>query len=84
MLVAARAAGVKDVYKVGGAQAIGAMAYGTATVPRVDTIAGPGNYYVTLARSWSWPRRIDMLAGPTEVLAVDDGSADPEWLAADC
>ena len=84
MLVAARACGVKDVYKVGGAQAIGAMAYGTATIPRVDTIAGPGNYYVTLAKKLVFgPVGIDMLAGPTEVLAVDDGTADPEWLAAD-
>lgn len=84
MLVAARACGVKAVYKVGGAQAVGAMAYGTATVPRVDKIAGPGNYYVTLAKKLVFgPVGIDMLAGPTEVLAVDDGSADPEWLAAD-
>ncbi|BAD41822.1 histidinol dehydrogenase [Symbiobacterium thermophilum] len=84
MLVAARAAGVKDVYKVGGAQAIGAMAYGTATVPRVDKIAGPGNYYVTLAKKLVFgPVGIDMLAGPTEVMAVDDGSVDAEWLAAD-
>lgn len=84
MLAAARACGVKDVYKVGGAQAIGAMAYGTATVPRVDMIAGPGNYYVTLAKKLVFgPVGIDMLAGPTEVLAVDDGSGDPEWLAAD-
>ncbi len=84
MLAAARAAGVKDVYKVGGAQAIGAMAYGTATVPRVDKIAGPGNYYVTLAKKLVFgPVGIDMLAGPTEVLAVDDGSADAGWLAAD-
>ena len=84
MLAAARACGVKEVYKVGGAQAIGAMAYGTATIPRVDMIAGPGNYYVTLAKKLvSGPVGIDMLAGPTEVLAVDDGSVDPEWLAAD-
>ncbi|MBP2019237.1 histidinol dehydrogenase [Symbiobacterium terraclitae] len=84
MLAAARACGVKAVYKVGGAQAIGAMAYGTATVPRVDMIAGPGNYYVTLAKKLVFgPVGIDMLAGPTEVLAVDDGSVDAEWLAAD-
>jgi len=84
MLVAARAAGVKDVYKLGGAQAIAAMAYGTATGPRVDKIVGPGNYYVTLAKKLVFgPVGIDMLAGPTEVLAVDDGTADAEWLAAD-
>ncbi|MGE5672687.1 MAG: histidinol dehydrogenase [Mycobacterium leprae] len=84
MLVAARACGVNRVFKVGGAQAIGAMAYGTATIPRVDKIAGPGNYYVTMAKKLVFgPVGIDMLAGPTEVLAVDDGTADPEWLAAD-
>lgn len=84
MLVAARACGVKAVYKVGGAQAVGAMAYGTATIPRVDKIAGPGNYYVTMAKKLVFgPVGIDMLAGPTELLAVDDGSADPSWLAAD-
>ncbi|MFZ5816017.1 MAG: histidinol dehydrogenase [Bacillota bacterium] len=84
MLVAARACGVKAVYKVGGAQAIGAMAYGTATIPKVDKIAGPGNYYVTLAKKLVFgPVGIDMLAGPTEVLAVDDGSAPVAWIAAD-
>jgi len=84
MLVAARACGVKRVFKVGGAQAIGAMAYGTATIPRVDKIAGPGNYYVTLAKKLVFgPVGVDMLAGPTEVLAVDDGTADASWLAAD-
>ncbi|MBY6274147.1 MAG: histidinol dehydrogenase, partial [Bacillaceae bacterium] len=84
MLVAARACGVRAVYKVGGAQAIGAMAYGTATIPRVDKIAGPGNLYVTLAKKLVFgPVGIDMLAGPTEVLAVDDGTVDPTWLAAD-
>ncbi|MFZ5825092.1 MAG: histidinol dehydrogenase [Bacillota bacterium] len=84
MLVAARACGVKSVYKVGGAQAVAAMAYGTATVPRVDKIAGPGNYYVTLAKKLVFgPVGIDMLAGPTEVLAVDDGTANLSWIAAD-
>jgi len=84
MLVAARACGVDRVFKVGGAQAIGAMAYGTATIPRVDKISGPGNYYVTMAKKLVFgPVGIDMLAGPTEVLAVDDGTADVAWLAAD-
>jgi histidinol dehydrogenase len=84
MLVAAQACGVQRVFKVGGAQAIGAMAYGTASIPRVDKIAGPGNYYVTMAKKLVFgPVGIDMLAGPTEVLAVDDGSADADWLAAD-
>lgn len=84
MLAAARACGVKQVFKVGGAQAIAAMAYGTATIPRVDKIAGPGNYYVTMAKKLVFgPVGIDMLAGPTEVLAVDDGSAPVSWIAAD-
>jgi histidinol dehydrogenase len=84
MLVAARACGIRQVYKVGGAQAIGAMAYGTATISRVDKIAGPGNYYVTMAKKLVFgPVGVDMLAGPTEVLAIDDGTADVRWLAAD-
>lgn len=84
MLLAARLCGVDAVYKLGGAQAVGAMAYGTASVPAVDKIAGPGNYYVTLAKKLVFgPVGVDMLAGPTEVVAIDDGSADAEWLAAD-
>lgn len=84
MLAAAQVAGVDQVFKVGGAQAVGAMAYGTATVPRVDMIVGPGNYYVTLAKKLVYgPVGIDMLAGPTEVLVIDDGSAPADWLAAD-
>ncbi|HYF91348.1 MAG TPA: histidinol dehydrogenase [Symbiobacteriaceae bacterium] len=84
MLVAAQACGVGRVFKVGGAQAVGAMAYGTATIPKVDKIAGPGNYYVTIAKKLVFgPVGIDMLAGPTEVLAVDDGTADVRWIAAD-
>jgi histidinol dehydrogenase len=84
MLAAARAAGVDRVFKVGGAQAIGAMAYGTATIPRVDKIVGPGNYYVTMAKKLVFgPVGIDMLAGPTEVAVIDDGTAPVEWLAAD-
>jgi histidinol dehydrogenase len=84
MLVAARLCGVKDVYKVGGAQAIAAMAYGTRTIRRVDKIAGAGNYYVTMAKKLVFgPVGVDMLAGPTEVLAIDDGSATISWLAAD-
>ncbi|MDB4897671.1 MAG: hisD, partial [Firmicutes bacterium] len=84
MLVAARACGVRQVFKLGGAQAIGAMAYGTDTIPRVDKIAGPGNYYVTMAKKLVFgPVGVDMLAGPSEVLAVDDGTADVSWLAAD-
>jgi histidinol dehydrogenase len=84
MLVAAQACGVSRVFKVGGAQAIGAMAYGTPTIPKVDKIAGAGNHYVTIAKKLVFgPVGIDMLAGPTEVLAVDDGTADLRWIAAD-
>ena len=84
MLVAARLCDVDAVYKLGGAQAVGAMAYGTASVPAVDKIAGPGNYYVILAKKLVFgPVGVDMLAGPTEVVAIADGAADPDWLAAD-
>lgn len=84
VLVAARAAGVDRVFKVGGAQAIGAMAYGTETIPRVDKIVGPGNYYVTMAKKLVFgPVGIDMLAGPSEVLVIDDGSGPADWIAAD-
>lgn len=84
MLAAARVAGVDRVFKVGGAQAIGAMAYGTASIPRVEKIVGPGNYYVTMAKKLVFgPVGIDMLAGPTEVVCIDDGSAPAAWLAAD-
>ena len=84
VLAAARLAGVTEGYRVGGAQAIGALAYGTATIRRVDKIVGPGNVYVALAK-----RRvfgdvgIDMVAGPSEVVIVADGAADPDWIAAD-
>ena len=84
LLVAARACGVDRVFKVGGAQAVGAMAYGTESIPRVDKISGPGNYYVTMAKKLVFgPVGIDMLAGPTEVLALDDGTLDASCLAAD-
>lgn len=84
MLYAAEAAGADAVYKVGGAQAVAAMAYGTATIPKVDKIAGPGNYYVTLAKKLVFgPVGVDMLAGPTEVVVIDDGTSNPAWLAAD-
>ncbi|MDP9343561.1 MAG: histidinol dehydrogenase [Actinomycetota bacterium] len=84
ILVAARMAGVDAVYRVGGAQAVAAMAYGTETVPRVDTIVGPGNVWVTAAkREVAGTVGIDGLAGPTELVIVADGSADPAVLAAD-
>ncbi len=76
--------GVEEVYRAGGAQAIGAMAFGTASIPRVDKIVGPGNLYVTLAKKEVYGRvDIDLLAGPTEVVIVADDSADPALVAAD-
>ncbi len=76
--------GVDDLYPIGGAQAVAAMAYGTATVPRCDVIVGPGNAYVTEAkRQVMGEVGIDGLAGPSEVLVVADETASPEWLAAD-
>lgn len=84
VLAAAHLAGVREVYRVGGAQAIGALAYGTASIPRVDVITGPGNLYVTLAKKAVYGRvSIDALAGPSEVLVIADHSADPELVAAD-
>lgn len=84
VLVAARAAGVKKIYKIGGAQAIAAMAFGTETIPRVDKITGPGNIFVTLAKKEVYGHvDIDMLAGPSEILIVADKTADPVYTAAD-
>jgi histidinol dehydrogenase len=84
VLAAARVAGVDAVFKVGGAQAIGALAYGTASVPRVDKIAGPGNLFVMLAKRRVYGQvAIDGLPGPTETLIVADDSADPALVAAD-
>lgn len=81
---AARIAGATRVLRAGGAQAIAALAIGTAQVPRVDCIVGPGNAWVTEAKKQlSGEVRIDSLAGPTEVVIVADSSANPEWLAAD-
>src|SRR5258708_890868 len=81
---AARIAGVDHVYRMGGAQAIAAMAYGTASIPRVDIVAGPGNIYVTLAkREVCGSVGLDGLAGPTEVMVIADGSARPDFVAAD-
>lgn len=83
-LVAARECGVSEVYKCGGAQAIAALAYGTESVPKVDVIAGPGNIFVTLAKKEVYGQvGIDMLAGPSEILIVADGAADPACVAAD-
>ncbi len=84
VLMAAKVAGVHRIFKMGGAQAIAAMAYGTATVPRVDKIVGPGNIYVATAKRLVFGDvSIESEAGPTEVLIVADRSATPAWLAAD-
>jgi histidinol dehydrogenase len=84
LLVAAGKAGIKNIFKIGSAWAIAALAYGTATIPRVDVIAGPGNIYVTLAKKIvAGTVGIDMIAGPSEVLVIADDSANPEFAAAD-
>ena len=84
VLIAAREAGVKRIYKIGGAQAIAAMSFGKETIPRVDKITGPGNIFVTLAKKEVYGHcDIDMLAGPSEILIVADETADPVYTAAD-
>jgi histidinol dehydrogenase len=84
VLAAARTAGVQRVFRIGGAQAVGALAYGTETVPRVDKVVGPGNAWVAAAKRLVFGTvGIDLLAGPSEVLVVADRSANPAWLAAD-
>jgi histidinol dehydrogenase len=84
ILAAAHIAGADAVYRVGGAQAIAAMAYGTTTIPRVDVVAGPGNIYVTLAKREVFGAvGLDGIAGPTEVMVVADADARPDYVAAD-
>jgi histidinol dehydrogenase len=84
VLAAARVAGVTEAYRVGGAQAVAALAYGTETIRRVDKIVGPGNLYVALAKSRVFGDvGIDMVAGPSEVVVVADDSADAVFVAAD-
>jgi histidinol dehydrogenase len=84
VLAAADLVGVREIYKVGGAQAIGALAYGTASVPPVDKIVGPGNIYVATAKRLVFGLvGIDMVAGPSEVLVVADETAPASWVAAD-
>jgi len=84
ILVAADIAGVSEIYKVGGAQAIGALAYGTNIIPKVDKIVGPGNIFVALAKRAVFGYvDIDMIAGPSEILVISDDSGDPKFLAAD-
>jgi histidinol dehydrogenase len=84
ILAAACISGVDEIFKVGGAQAIGAMAYGTKMVPKVDKIVGPGNMYVAAAKRLVFGDvSIDSIAGPSEILIISDGSGDPSWVAAD-
>ena len=84
LLTAAKKVGVDAVYKVGSAWAIGALAYGTETIPKVDIIVGPGNIYVTIAKKIvSGTVGIDMIAGPSEILVIADNTANPEFVAAD-
>ena len=84
VLAAARLAGVDEVYRIGGAQAVAALAYGTKTIRPVDKIVGPGNAYVAAAKRLVFGRvGIDMIAGPSEVLVIADNTANPDWIAAD-
>ncbi len=84
VLLAARISGVDTVYRVGGAQAVAALAYGTATIAPVDKITGPGNAYVAAAKRRVFGRvGIDMIAGPSEILVIADGDNDPDWVALD-
>ena len=84
VLAAARIAGVDEIYRIGGAQAVGALAYGTETLRPVDKIVGPGNAYVAAAKRHVFGTvGIDMIAGPSEILVVADGANDPAWIAAD-
>ena len=84
VLVAAKLAGVDRMFKIGGAQAVAALAYGTQTIPRVDKITGPGNIYVATAKKLVFGQvGIDMIAGPSEILVINDGSGNPAHIAAD-
>ena len=84
ILAAAKVAGVDRIFKVGGAQAIAALAYGTETIPKVDKIVGPGNAFVAEAKKQVFGKvSIDMIAGPSEILIVADGATDPRFAAAD-
>ncbi|MEI9982518.1 MAG: histidinol dehydrogenase [Aliidongia sp.] len=84
VLAAARLAGIDEIYRVGGAQAVGALAYGTKTIRPVDKIVGPGNAYVACAKRLVFGTvGIDSIAGPSEILVVADGANDPDWIAAD-
>ena len=84
VLAAAYLAGVDRAFRVGGAQAVAALAYGTALIPRVDKIVGPGNIYVATAKKLVFGQcGIDMIAGPSEILVISDGLTDPDWIAMD-
>lgn len=84
VLASAREAGVDEIYKIGGAQAVAAMAYGTQSIPRVDKIVGPGNIYVALAKKAVYGHvSIDSIAGPSEILVLADDTANPRYVAAD-
>ncbi|HEX9391884.1 MAG TPA: histidinol dehydrogenase [Usitatibacteraceae bacterium] len=84
VLAAAALAGVGRVFRIGGAQAVGALAFGTATIPAVDKIVGPGNAYVAAAKRFVFGQvGIDMVAGPSEILVIADGKTDPDWVAMD-
>ncbi|MEZ5753104.1 MAG: histidinol dehydrogenase [Paracoccaceae bacterium] len=84
VLLAARLSGVDTVYRIGGAQAIAALAYGTATIAPVDKITGPGNAFVAAAKRRVFGKvGIDMIAGPSEILVIGDGTGDPDWIALD-
>jgi len=84
ILAAADLCGITDIYQVGGAHAIAALAYGTETIPKVDKIVGPGNIYVAAAKRLVYGAvDIDMIAGPSEILVISDGSCDPAYIASD-
>ncbi len=84
ILSAAKVAGVDRIFKIGGAQAVAALAYGTESVPAVDKIVGPGNAFVAEAKRQVFGKvAIDMIAGPSEILIISDGKTDPRWVAAD-
>ena len=84
ILAAAKICGIETIYKIGGAQAIGAVAYGTETIKKVDKIVGPGNIYVATAKKYCYGMvDIDMIAGPSEVLVIADETASPKYIAAD-
>ena len=84
VILAAHLAGVDEIYRIGGAQAIAALAYGTETIPPVDKITGPGNAFVAAAKRRVFGKvGIDMIAGPSEILVIADGDNDPDWIALD-